>query len=206
MKTPDPNHSTQYGPLDSQAERAYQHEQISEDLDPLNVLLAEEAEPEINDERLYTDEFIRANENASRSLMLGFLGIALLVTSLFAWFIFSQPQDSPQEENSDVPSSPIRVPSSPPSQIPDLQLDSPDSNQTVPPPGASEAQPNGGAQDPPLVFPATPDQPSSVSPSESATPQAPSTQTPSTQTPSTQETEESLPEGIVPPPPPLSTP
>lgn len=202
MKTPDPNHSMQYGPLGSQEDGSRQNEQTpSRDLEPLDALLAEEAAPErpveteFNDERLYTDEFIRANENASRSLILGFLGFSFLATSLFAWFIFSQPQEEQQQDDAPgFPAAPLQVPSSPPAQIPDVQLDSPSPGSSSPSVPGTVSSPTDESQAPPLVFPASP-----ASPPPSDELAAPSVSTP-------QDNESAAPfgEGTVPPPPPIA--
>lgn len=182
MQTPDPNRPIQYDPADTFDDDPAEMSHAPPDLDPLDALLSEESSSEKDDERLYTDEFIRANESASRSLFLGFLGIALLATSLLAWFILSQPQNEPE-----VPQSPVTVPDVPPDNIPDLRLDSDSPAQDTP------VSPEGLNQtDKPLVFPANPATPSENSSSESEDPnQAEPKPIPA------------LPEGTVPPPPPV---
>lgn len=205
MTSPDPNQSIQYDPPINPEDEVHSETELSQD--PLASLLAEERENDeeqglsdeepglldevqyladeeqlfIDEERLYTDEFIRANENASRTLFLGVLAGALLVTSAFAWFVLSQPGEQPREESP----SPVSVPSSPPENIPDLQLDSVPANPTdiVPP---SSPQP-----DPTLVFPATPVTPEPSSPG-------------TTQQPETDPPPASLNNESVPPPPPIN--
>lgn len=149
--------------------------------DPMNAILDQTFQDEIDNERLYTDEFIRANENASRSLFLGFLGAALLGTSLVAWFILSQPDDPVQP-------TPDPVLSVPPTAIPNL-------DPNVPSPGSVPNQPTnvppgGNVQTP--VFP--------VAPINPVAPNGDTSGTSSTPSPSPSSL---LPEGVVPPPPPV---
>ena len=152
MKTPDPDGSLNYGQAD-ELDRELNNRSTTRGSDPLNTLLKDEFDREIDDERLYTDEFIRANENASRSLFLGFLGIALLGTSLFAFFVISQPEEeerTPSPESIQVPSIPTApIPINPTPAIPTVPLNpnpSVPSNSTNPPQS-------------PLVFPVNPANP-----------------------------------------------
>lgn len=160
--------------------------------DPITVSLDQTFQDEIDDERLYTDAFIRANENASRSLFLGFLGAALLGTSLIAWIVLSQ---------SDQPTQPATEPRLPvPAEaIPNLD---PNSNPNDLIPGSQ--RPNNsspGAETQPPIFP--------VNPINPAVPNNDSTGT--TLSPQLSPRPESspllVPEGtLVPPPPPNESP
>lgn len=127
-----------------------------QEADPLNALLTENFSAETDDERLYTDEFIRANENASRSLFLGFLGIAFLGTSVFAWFILAQPNADEIELE-----QPVSVPSLPSAPEPNINGGQP----IVPPPQVSTPVPESEQFQSPLVFPVTPVTPDAVTPS-----------------------------------------
>lgn len=133
----------------------------------------------IDHERLYSDDFIRANENASRLLLLGFLGTALVGTSIFAWFVLSQPNDTPEPP----PSPTLSVP---PAEVPSFNPDNPPSQPAPQPP--SNSDPNNSLSQPPL-FPATPTNPDSKVPGTPAS-----------------EGETLIPEGVVPPPPPQQVP
>lgn len=217
MKTPDPNHSMKYSPPSNEEADNAQPVEGNQALDPLDTLLAEEAEAsgtllvtdvpsqdaleqtDPDDERLYTDEFIRANENASRSLFLGFLGLALLATSLIAWLLLSSDQqDTPREETPE----PVVVPSAPPSEIPDLRLDAVPIDPTGPDttPQSGESPLSDESPQAPLVFPVQPTTPSDQQ-------VAPNTTEPNTiegTSESTPDTIPALPDGAVPPPPPIN--
>ena len=173
MKMPDPDPSINYGqPEEKITGELVRNPEIDQDVDPLNMLLTENLPPEIDNERLYTDEFIRANENASRSLFLGFLGISLLGTSLFAWFILSKPKTNELE------------PLEPPSVVPSTPLSpEPNINQTQPifPPTQIPTQSSPNLQQPqsPLVFPVTPVPPTTPTPAPQTLPEGPEPSSPS---------------------------
>jgi hypothetical protein len=147
---------------------------------------------EIDEERLYTDAFIRANENASRSLFLGFLAIALLGTTLAAWFVLSQKPPKPVQPS---PSDPLQVP-----QPPGIQPGIEQPNLDLPQP------PVGVPQNPGTSFPGT-----APIPNSSGVPgQTPATGVPSQSIPSDrgvvqpQGSPVIVPGGGTPPPPPPS--
>ncbi|MCM1981441.1 hypothetical protein [Lyngbya confervoides] len=157
----------------------------------MSVLLREDAAVEPDEERLYTDEFIRANEKASRSLFLGFLGLALLGTAVVAWFVLSNSsQDDPEAPSE----QPVQVPAPPPV---DFNLEQSPVTIPSPVPGApveSGDQPVNSTQPP--VFPANPPDSSTSLPQSSPIPGGP--------VPSPQP--DAQPEGTLPPAPPVQTP
>jgi hypothetical protein len=182
MKTPDSDPAIHYGQSDAIDGESIQKDDVRRGADPLSILLTENLSPDTDSERLYTDEFIRANEKASRSLFLGFLGTALLGTSLFAWFILSQPKTDQIEDSQEpvsVPSdsqiyppdsdfnSPQLAPSpqvNPPPQLTPLPQPDPSPQVNPPPQAPISNPPNAESPQSPLVFPIDPVIPDSSPP------------------------------------------
>ena len=182
MKTPDPNQPRNYGQPEQITGELIQNDDERQEVDPLNVLLTDNLPAESDDERLYTDEFIRANENASRSLFLGFLALSLLVTTLFAWFVLSRPQGN---EGEDLREDPVTTPNGPLSPTPNVDIAPPPTTTSPSTPIAPPITDPSGSEAP-LVFPVTP-----VTPNSGTAPSPNPNQTP--------------PESSVPPPPPTPT-
>ncbi|NCJ07841.1 hypothetical protein GS597_15260 [Synechococcales cyanobacterium C] len=95
-----------------------------------------------DDDRLYTDEFIRDNENASRQLLISFVTFFVVGLGAMIWFLVTQNSPEPIEEPIEPPPPPTDLQPLPPSLPNDDQL---------------PAQPGFPLPEPPLS-PGVPDQ------------------------------------------------
>ncbi len=77
------------------------------------------AYPTQDEDRLYTDEFIRQNESESRLLLVSFVTAGLIMVGLGIWYVMSQGQSEPQ------PPAPISVPEQPLAPLPGSELTPP---------------------------------------------------------------------------------
>jgi hypothetical protein len=171
MTQPDPDSSPEYNP----------YELFTEELDldefdleppPTSKTIAtysESAEVPFvtqDEDRLYTDELIRQNEMASRSLFLSVITAAIISVGLGLWYLLSQkPTPTPQPVAPlPVPEQPLLAPPSlntpvlptvpaPSNQVPSLvpgdSVNAP-GNVLLPSPSLpSQASPRGGTVPPP---------------------------------------------------------
>ncbi len=154
----------------------------------------------IDHERLYSDNFIRENENASRLLLLSFLGTALIGTSVFAWFVFSRPNREPNPvppPQLSVPPSALPDPSQPNVSQPNISqpnLGQPNVGQP------NVGQPNLNRDSSPAPF--NPPDPSTQQPTFPVSPQNTSPPSPLPTPWTNPETPSLIPDGTVVPPPP----
>jgi hypothetical protein len=124
MTQPDPDSSPEYDP----------YELFTEELDLDEFGLESTAAPAVgaiathaeavetpfvtqDEDRLYTDELIRQNEMASRSLFLSVITAALISVGIGLWYLLSQKPTPPPQ-----PVAPLPVPTQPALIPPDLNI------------------------------------------------------------------------------------
>lgn len=141
MTHPEPDSSQEYDPYELFTEEldldAFELEQIPPATIPAHSESADASFITQDEDRLYTDELIRQNEMASRSLFLSFITAAAISVGIGLWYLLSQkPAPTPQ------PIAPLPVPEQPsmlplPSYtnpvIPQLPATPSDSIPTLPP-------------------------------------------------------------------------
>jgi hypothetical protein len=176
MTQPDPDSSPEYNPYELFTEEldldAFELEQTS----PPRTITSPPASTETpfanqDEDRLYTDELIRQNEMASRSLFLSAIAAALISVGIGLWYLLSQkPAPTPQpvaplpvpEQPAFAPPivpSPIApsIPTNPSNQVPPLNpTDSgvvPGGLPTQKPTFPSETSPSGETVPPPPPLP-----------------------------------------------------
>lgn len=100
---------------------------------------AAEADYEARDEdRLYTDEFMRQNEMASRFLVLSVITAGAISVGLGCWYFYIQNQSKPSQN------APLQVPTQPPA-LPFPTLSPNPTNSTSPlPPGQTQPPSDSG--------------------------------------------------------------
>jgi hypothetical protein len=101
MNNPEPSPSPDYDI----------HELFREELGSDEVIAEDAGEPAYSlqdEDRLYTDEFMRQNEQASRFLLLSVIGAGLISIGIGGWYLFSQNRSQPQQN------VPLQVPEQPP--------------------------------------------------------------------------------------------
>lgn len=188
MTHPDPTSSPEYDPYEffkDELGRSFEQE-----LDQQTIEMIKEPEFPVqaedhsysDDDRLYTDEFMRQNEMASRFLLLSVLAAGLISSGIAIWFLMARNQAQPQVQ----PNAPLQVPAQPPlsSPLPSLNLNSP-ALPTAPLPSNTGAPANSGLA-----------------------PQAPTSGTPATLPTSQPNSQQGVGATVPPPPPPpsISTP
>jgi hypothetical protein len=183
MTQPDPNASPEYDPYELFTEEldldAFDLEptsaQTSKAIAATHPEPAEDPFATQDEDRLYTDELIRQNEMASRSLFVSAIAAAAISASLGLWYLLSQkPTPTPQ------PVAPLPVPQQPVLTPPDLNIPV---IPTVPTPSSNPSSPQ---------VPSLPPNNSVIAPGNTLTPNP---SLPSQTNP---------PGGAVPPPPPSS--
>lgn len=136
MTQPDPDSSQGYDPYELFTEEldldSFDLEQAP--LEAKSEAIAESPFSMQDEDRLYTDELIRQNEMASRSLFLSVLAAAVISVGIGLWYLLTQQKPTPQ------PTAPLPVPEQPivPSPglstpiVPLTPLPSPTVSPTVP--------------------------------------------------------------------------
>lgn len=101
MTKPDPSSPLEDDALDFLAESLEPEEQASGEFTEASPYAAKD------EDRLYTDDFIRQNESASRFLFLSVLGAGMICIGVGVWYLMARNQAQPQQ------SEPLPVPIQP---------------------------------------------------------------------------------------------
>jgi hypothetical protein len=153
MTQSDPDSSKEYDP----------YELFTEELDlesfdleqPPPGAIAEASFSTPDEDRLYTDELIRQNESASRSLFLSVIVAALISVGIGLWYLFTQ------QKPALPPTAPLPVPEQPPNGLP------PELLAPLPPSAPISPNPNLPSKNPGVL-------PGNLPPNNSALPLQPS--------------------------------
>jgi hypothetical protein len=164
MTHPEPDSSQEYDPYELFSEEldldAFELEQIPPETIPAHSESADASFITQDDDRLYTDELIRQNEMASRSLFLSVITAAAISLGLGLWYLLSQKTTPPPQPLAPlpVPEQPSMLP--PPTNtnpvIPQIPLAPSDSIPALPPtaPGnVPSSLPNGLPSNSPNTLP-----------------------------------------------------
>jgi hypothetical protein len=172
MTQPDPDSSPEYNPYELFTEELDLDEFDLEQAPPPKAIATYQESAEApfatqDEDRLYTDELIRQNEMASRSLFLSVITAAVISAGLGLWYLLSQKPASPPQ-----PVAPLPVPQQPVLAPPGL--DTP-VLPTVPTPSNQTPSlvPGDSVNAPGSVPTPTPTLPSQVSPSGVGVPPLP---------------------------------
>jgi hypothetical protein len=113
MTHPEPDSSQEYNPYELFTEEldldAFELEQPPSEVIPTHSESVDASFITQDEDRLYTDELIRQNEMASRSLFLSVITAAAISVGIGLWYLLSQKQTPPSP-----PIAPIPVPEQPP--------------------------------------------------------------------------------------------
>jgi hypothetical protein len=162
MTKPDPSSPLEDDALDFLAESLEPQEQTP--------VQGTEASPYTakDEDRLYTDDFIRQNESAARFLFLSVLGAGMICIGVGIWYVMSRNQTQPEQ------STPLQVPVQPSfAPLPPLKPNPPlpgqfAPGQTLPPsdsvpldslPSDSGTRPGNPSESPFLQQPSNPNLP-----------------------------------------------
>jgi hypothetical protein len=111
MTQPDPDSSKEYDPYELFTEEL-DLESFDLEQPPPDVIDTEASLSTPDEDRLYTDELIRQNESASRSLFLSAIVAALISAGIGLWYLLAQQKPTPPTP------APLPVPEQPPVGLP----------------------------------------------------------------------------------------
>lgn len=122
MTQPDPDSSPEYNPYELFTEELDLDAFDLEQTPPPRTITSPPASTETpfatqDEDRLYTDELIRQNEMASRSLFLSVIAAAIISVGIGLWYLLSQKPTPQTVAPLPVPEQPAFAPPIAPSQI-----------------------------------------------------------------------------------------